>query len=198
MASKISVKILDAAMRCFAESGLHGCTTKMISTRADCTEGSLFRLFGSKDKLFEAAIRRSAQHGQLPTDELARILENDDNFARALKKGMVEFVESLSDEFVRIAYFACLERPEIASEYVFTATAASRTLAHVIEREIYRGKLRDDIAPMTAALALIASLWQFVFIAPALPAAFRLTTRESRRSAVKNFVEIWYSGMQKP
>jgi len=56
MASKIRSRILAAAAECFARSGYYGCSTKEIAARADVTEGSLFRLCVSKDKLFTEAL----------------------------------------------------------------------------------------------------------------------------------------------
>jgi AcrR family transcriptional regulator len=56
MASKIRDRIVSNAVRCFALKGYHGCSTKDIAARADVTEGSLFRLFASKEKLFGEAL----------------------------------------------------------------------------------------------------------------------------------------------
>lgn len=56
MASKIREKIIDHAVRCFAVRGFAGCSTKEISKKADVSEHSLFRLFGSKEKLFTEAL----------------------------------------------------------------------------------------------------------------------------------------------
>lgn len=56
MASKIRERILTHAIRCFAAHGYSGCSTKEIAERADVTEGSLFRLYSSKEKLFSEAL----------------------------------------------------------------------------------------------------------------------------------------------
>jgi len=56
MASKIREKIVASAIRCFASKGYHGCSTKEIASRAKVTEGSLFRVCGSKDSLFAEAL----------------------------------------------------------------------------------------------------------------------------------------------
>lgn len=56
MASKIRDRILTHATRCFAAHGYSGSSTKEIAARADVTEGSLFRLYQSKDKLFTEAL----------------------------------------------------------------------------------------------------------------------------------------------
>jgi AcrR family transcriptional regulator len=197
LASKLAEIILDAAMQCFASSGYHGSTTKAISDKADCTEGSLFRLFGSKDKLFEAALRKAFERGRMPTDELARVLDTDQNFERGLRKGIVECFDRLSEQYVRLATYAILDRPDLAREFLFTPDA-TRTIAHTIEREIYRKQLRDDILPTTAALQLIAGLSHFAFISPVLSSELKLTTKDARRAAVRNFVEIWLRGMKKP
>lgn len=56
MASKIRDRIVKNAIQCFALKGYHGCSTKDIASKADVTEGSLFRLHGSKEKLFDEAL----------------------------------------------------------------------------------------------------------------------------------------------
>lgn len=56
MASKIRDRIVSNAVRCFAERGYSGCSTKDIAARADVTEGSLFRLCESKENLFTEAL----------------------------------------------------------------------------------------------------------------------------------------------
>jgi AcrR family transcriptional regulator len=48
--------ILDAARSCFAESGYTGTTTRQIAARADVVENLIFKRFGSKEALFEAAV----------------------------------------------------------------------------------------------------------------------------------------------
>ena len=196
MASKVAEKLLNAAVESFAADGFNGSTTKAISDRAECTEGSLFRLFGSKDKLFEAAVLKAFQTGRMPNEEFARILENDDNFERGLRKAMLEFYERLDDRYIRITTFAALDRPDSARD-LLADTVPSRTLSHTIEREVYRGNLRDDIKPHTAALALTMSLWQFSLCSRVMASEFKTTSREAKRAAVKNFVEIWFRGMRK-
>jgi AcrR family transcriptional regulator len=77
---RITEKILDAAIICFATDGYHGSTTKAICARAGCTENSLYRLFGSKEKLFDAALRRAFEG--LSRDDLAQVVEVLDRIAR--------------------------------------------------------------------------------------------------------------------
>lgn len=69
MASKIKDRIVASAMRCFASKGFHGCSTKEISERANVTEGSLFRVFGSKEKLFSEALSTALSRKKMKRDQ---------------------------------------------------------------------------------------------------------------------------------
>lgn len=51
-------EILEAAVREFAQGGLHGTSTEDIARRAGISQPYLFRLFGTKKKLFVATTRR--------------------------------------------------------------------------------------------------------------------------------------------
>src|SRR5688572_26924032 len=53
-------KILDAALRVFAETGYRGATTRRIAQEADVNEVTLFRQFGSKDELIREAVKYAA------------------------------------------------------------------------------------------------------------------------------------------
>jgi AcrR family transcriptional regulator len=197
MGSKIAGRIVDVAVECFAREGFSGATTKDICTKADVTEGSLFRLFGSKEKLFEAALRTAFETGRISNEKLVDMLEGAEPFDRALRKAMVTFVDRLDDRFVRISVFALLERPDLARSYFLgPSNSVARALSRVIEREVYRGKLRSDINPVIAALELVSALWHVAFIGPILSPEFKLGTRSARREAVGNFVEIWFRGME--
>ena len=62
------IRILEAALRVFAETGYRGATTRRIAQEADVNEVTLFRNFGSKEELMRAAVQHVAQG-----DELARL-----------------------------------------------------------------------------------------------------------------------------
>ena len=59
MASKIRKTILDNAIKCFAQRGYAGCSTAEICEKANVSEHSLFRLFGSKEQLFSECLSAS-------------------------------------------------------------------------------------------------------------------------------------------
>ena len=51
-------EILEAAMKEFANGGLHGTSTEKIAARAGISQPYLFRLFGTKKELFIASSKR--------------------------------------------------------------------------------------------------------------------------------------------
>jgi AcrR family transcriptional regulator len=193
--SRVEESILKAATEIFAESGFHGATTKAICDSAECTEGSLFRLFGSKEKLFEAALLRAFEVGRMSNAELAKLLEVE-NFERGIRKAMLEFFDRISDQYLRLLTFALLERPQLVHTHILEVSF-SKVVAHTIEREVYRGNLRDDIKAHTLALALVSGLWHIAFASRITAPEFGDKSKEARRTTVKNFVEIWYRGVRK-
>lgn len=50
--------VLDAAVDVFAEKGLAGATGREIAERAGVGEPTMFRIFGTKERIFEAAVLR--------------------------------------------------------------------------------------------------------------------------------------------
>ncbi len=53
---ELTDRVLEAAAEEFEQAGFVGATTAAIARRADVTEAQIFRMFGSKRELFQAAI----------------------------------------------------------------------------------------------------------------------------------------------
>src|SRR5262245_64568672 len=73
-------RLLEAASRVFALQGLRGATTRGIAEAAGVNEITLFRLFGTKERLLAAVLERAAtvQANALADDKLwTGDLEND-------------------------------------------------------------------------------------------------------------------------
>src|SRR3954452_23590914 len=87
-------RLLDAASRVCAERGLHGATTREIADAAQVNEVTLFRHFGSKEKLIAALFERSvaAQAESLTDPEPDADDLNDDlhRYARRFNQMLFE------------------------------------------------------------------------------------------------------------
>lgn len=74
-------RLLDAAFRVCTERGLHGATTREIADAARVNEVTLFRHFGSKEKLIAALFQRSVA---AQTDSFNEVELDSDNLQRAI------------------------------------------------------------------------------------------------------------------
>ena len=56
--------VIEAALRAFARTGYHGTTVADVAAGSGISQAYVFRLFGSKDALFVAALRRCYERVQ--------------------------------------------------------------------------------------------------------------------------------------
>lgn len=65
-------QILEAALKVFAQRGLHGAKMSMIAEEADLSAGQIYRFFESKEELFVTLIQQVAEE---TAQEMERIYE---------------------------------------------------------------------------------------------------------------------------
>jgi AcrR family transcriptional regulator len=100
--------VLEAAVEAFAHGGLHGTSTEAIAAAAGISQPYLFRLFGTKKKLFVATIER-CMHDTL---ELFRTAAGDLRGEEALQAMGEAYVGMVVSDRTRLlgqmqAYAAC-------------------------------------------------------------------------------------------
>jgi AcrR family transcriptional regulator len=157
MASKIRDKIIDHAVSCFAEFGYSGCSTKLIASKADVTEGSLFRLFSSKQKLFEEAIERVKSEA-LPAEKYERLLNSGDPHA-AIPRALTAVFKRVSADGLRLNRFAMLESPKQAGEVIRPVyDGRIKPLAKLFRES---GAMRKNIDARFAAESLYLAVLNF-------------------------------------
>jgi len=105
--------VLDAAAAAFARGGLHGTSTEEIAAAAGISQPYLFRLFGTKKKLFLATVERCMSD----TLELFRAAAGDLRGEDALLAMGNAYVEMVKHDRIRLlaqmqAYASC-DDPEI-------------------------------------------------------------------------------------
>jgi len=105
--------VLAVAAEAFAAGGLHGTSTEEIAAAAGISQPYLFRLFGTKKKLFLATVERCMSD----TLELFRAAAGDLRGAAALQAMGDAYVEMVKHDRTRLlgqmqAYAACGD-PEI-------------------------------------------------------------------------------------
>jgi AcrR family transcriptional regulator len=104
-------RILTAAARVYSQYGFRGATTRLIAQEADVNEVTLFRIFGSKEALIEAAMRHCAESA-----EFASLPEEPVDPERELTAWCASHMEHMRGRSGLIR--ACMadfdERPEVA------------------------------------------------------------------------------------
>jgi len=105
--------VLAAALVAFAQGGLHGTSTEDIARAAGISQPYLFRLFGTKKKLFVATVERC----MADTLELFRAAAGDLRGEQALEAMGAAYAAMVTEDRTRLlaqlqAYAAC-DDPEV-------------------------------------------------------------------------------------
>ena len=117
MASKVQPKILAAATELFSDFGYFGVTTRDLARKAKTTEGSLYRLFGSKEKVFEEALAVVVDQLLDPGQFLLALFENEQarkqDFASVMVTVLQRWYSSLPQKSARLLIQAYFIRPKL-------------------------------------------------------------------------------------
>ncbi len=116
MAHGTKEKIMDAALKEFAEKGYAGAKTKVIAERSGLSEMTLFRRFETKRNLFNQVLKKN--HEEVVKDFNSIItdskIENPDDFFKTMIKLLLNLTED-NFEFISIII---LERQSISGDII--------------------------------------------------------------------------------
>lgn len=127
---KARPKLLEAAIREFAEHGFDGTSTIAIARRARTTQPLIHHHFGSKDELFRAVL-----------DTLFEQL-------RTALLGVEEKPDQPNELFYRFVQFTA-RRPELARIWMIESARRGARSKYIVERHI--GPLTELMRPMVRA-----------------------------------------------
>lgn len=191
MASKIEPRIVDAAIVLFADRGYFGVTTRDIARKARVTEGSIYRLFDSKDRLFESSLETVVSHLLDPAHFLLMIFENrqKQDLSAAIAAPVRQWYSSLTHQSARLLIQALLSRNE---RWRQTARAPLEKiigiLAGTLERDLPKGGL-GRLSANTVARSLIFSLFQCrVDSSPKAP--------QEEGEQIEDMLQHWLNGVK--
>jgi AcrR family transcriptional regulator len=151
-------RLLEAASRVFAQAGLRGATTRGIAEAAGVNEITLFRLFGTKERLLAAVLERAATvqadalaDDQLWTGELERDLRRYAELFNAVLEQNEHLIRTLIGEARRY--------PEQARQLIFEAVQSSRKcFIAYLDAAAKRGAIRPDVDVAAAGDAFTGML----------------------------------------
>ncbi len=154
-------QLLKATLKLISEKGYLGATTREIAQEAGVTELTLFRHFGSKERLFEELLK---SHTFLPMlKELLPELEGL-SFEDALTLIATRFLLSLKERksMVKIMYSEVTSYPvKIREVYNKFIDEMRTTLALYFESLQNRDIIRKDMSPDMAARVFLWILFSY-------------------------------------
>jgi outer membrane protein TolC len=156
MSEPTKQQLLDAAVRVYSDSGFRGATTRRIAEEAGVNEVTLFRLFGSKAALIEAAVLHASTNGAAaplpdepvdPVRELTQWAEKDHAFMLETR-GMI-----------RTSMAEMHERPECADSASSHPAQSFANLVTYIERLAEKRFIPSATDAKPAAAMLMGTLF---------------------------------------
>ena len=185
-------KILDAALELFSEKGFKATTTKIIAEKAEVNEVTLFRYFGSKEKLFFAVVDKEAE---VRLDILQIELDPSENMVDELTMIGTFMAESMVKRasFFRLMVLEIDRYPELWERIGTVPMAAIAKLSQYFEQAKEKGLVRKDINTETMAVSFFSFIFR-ILVANAF-LGDDLFIREKRDESMKNFAELFVNGI---
>ena len=181
----------------FAAHGYTAASTRDIARLADINECSIYRLFGTKQELFWAALKRCAEHVQL-RHEMETALANDADPETALRR-VIEFLVNISvhqPELVRLLGASWLElRPQAEVVQRQAMSPLLRIIAGHLARAAAAGRL-VDVDPSLTTIALAGSILAHHALSPVLNGLSRPYT--NTEEAVAAYSRYWLKLLTTP
>jgi len=118
-------RLLDAAFRVCSSRGLHGATTREIADAAKLNEVTLFRHFGSKEKLIAALFQRAVEE---QVESFSESEPEAHNLERGLTRYARRYVKLLTDHeaLIRALIGEARQHPEQARQLICEAARPMR------------------------------------------------------------------------
>lgn len=151
-------RLLEATYRLCRDHGLHGATTREIAHAAGVNEVTLFRHFGSKEKLIAALFEQAA------TAQAAALVSgkpDGDDLETTLRDYAERFNKMLFDHepLIRTMIGEVRRYPEEARRVISEAARPLReSLAAVLRKAQKSGRARTDLSPTPAVDAFTGML----------------------------------------
>ncbi|MCW5697679.1 MAG: TetR/AcrR family transcriptional regulator [Bauldia sp.] len=184
-------RILEAAVRVFAEHGFRGSTTRRIAKAARVNEVTLFRRFPSKDVLIRTALEAQAQHTIAMLRDHAPPQRPADMRAELAAYLAIIFPAMLAtSDAHRTAIGEWGRSPELDASLMTATEFVHDEMRAYLERAQAAGLLRPDVNPLVATQALLGGLLADVLMRDRLPERFPLEPA----AAIDAYLDLFLSG----
>lgn len=189
-------KILESTLKLISEKGYLGTTTKDIARSAGITEVTLFRHFGSKERLFEEVLICYTFLPKLK-EVISEIEGNSTNYKDTLNKIGVRFLETLKQRksFVKILSSEMNVYPEktrnVFSKFI---NETNKVLANYFKSQQDCGNIRK-FSPEIAAQGFLGMLFSYFNVEEIVLG--KNISRQKMEKVIQEFVGIFVQGTLK-
>jgi AcrR family transcriptional regulator len=149
-------RIIDAAVRVFAEKGFHTSRVSEVSAEAGVAHGLLYHYFASKEELLETIFRET---WRALLDALREVEESSDPAREQLRKiaAIVLRTWTREPDLVRVLVREVTRSPQVQREVAEIAQAFA-AIERIVAAGQARGELRPELEPRLAAFVLYGAL----------------------------------------
>ena len=185
-------KLLDAGLSLFAEKGFSATTTRTIAEKAGVNEVTLFRHYGSKEKLFFAVIDREAS---VRLDIIDMRFEPSDD----LVNDLAEMGNYMAENMVKRASFFKLlvmevdRSPEIWEHIGKVPLEAINKLSQYFEQAKKEGLVRKDTDTEIMAISFFSFLFRILVVNAFLGDDLFM---QDKTDGIRRFSEIFVNGIK--
>ena len=148
-------RIIDAALRLFADKGFSGTRTREIADLAGISETLIFQHFKTKDELYRAALQELFSHHPVMPDIEEKMAQKDDFGVFSQLAWHVIRHNRQDHRIMRLAIFSALEGfplAEIVHRGAEIGPPLPELLSRYIEQRIGERAFKDVNAQITAQL----------------------------------------------
>jgi AcrR family transcriptional regulator len=145
LSSPTRQRLLDAAFHVCSERGLHGATTREIADVAQVNEVTLFRHFGSKEKLIAALFQRAVA---AQAESFGESEPDANDLERDLTRYAQRYNELLmsNEALIRTLIGEARQHPEQARQFIYEAAKPMRERLTTYLRAAQKaGSVRRDL-----------------------------------------------------
>jgi AcrR family transcriptional regulator len=153
-------KIIEVAIKTFAEHGYAGTSMRKIAEELDITKAALYYHFSSKEEIFKACIKHSVERIIDGIEHIASSEQNVWDKIRAMIQGMCNFSEVDPALFM---LFKKIMNKEINVSFGFEImqdffVRQKQAIQQIFDDGVRNKELRDDISPNLLSAAMMGMI----------------------------------------
>jgi AcrR family transcriptional regulator len=185
-------RLLDAASELFCRDGYDGVSTRAIAKKAGVNEITLFRLFGTKEKLLFAIMDREADlRARLPSgafEPSGDVVADLARFGRFMLAGMLE-----KSQIMKLGMTEMHRRPRLWRRIAPAPDAALKALSDYFDRAAEKGLIRK-VESRLAAITFFSFFFRSMVMTTFLGRDMLMKMDED---AIFDFCSMFVEGLRK-